>query len=176
MTNCSDFELYEVLKKYKVNDNTFKESFLKKLLFQITFLFLPKRVLKIYLALSFLAFISSVKNKPFSIQYLNKEKISYILDITLNDDILIIPTFTFNWTWNKNILEETIIYHDKQFKLKDFILDDRLFVHHTHAIANIFTEKLPKIFKFKLNLKNKRIRTAFEHLLIKNAIHSFKTT
>lgn len=164
---------YEFQNKYNFNSEIFKETFLKKFLFEIIFLFLPVRILKIYITLSLIALFSNIKNIPFTINNLNKEKLSSLLKITFNEDILIIPGYTFVWLWKEDLLNEIIEINGQQFLFKDFILNDKLFLAHTHMVIDKIIDKLPRIFKFKLGLLNRKNYLHFRNSLTKNVIYSF---
>lgn len=170
MQPCLSLELQN---KYKLNSDIFKETYLKKLLFEITFLFLPVRILRIYLSLSVIALFSNIKNIPFSIDSINKEKLSQLLKITFNEEILIIPGYTFIWLWKEDLLNEIIAVNGQQFLFKDFIINDKLFLAHTHLVIDKIIERLPKVFKFKLGLLNKKKYLHFRNALTKNIIYSF---
>lgn len=163
----------DLVRKYNITEKTFKKSFLKQLMFEFIFVMLPKKVLYTYLTLALSAFIYKVRNVSFNVKNINVKKISKLLKVTLNNDILLIPYFTYKWIWDESILEQEIIYHDIKFKLKDFLLDSHLFMYHSHAVINIFLNSLPFLYKLKLGFYREKNKIYTKNLFTKNLLYTF---
>ena len=157
--NCSDDIKLE---------KSFKHIFLYGL-----FLILPKKITKTYLMLSILAFIYNIRNKQFDCYNLDTDKLKYMLHVTLNNEVLLLPSFTYHWFWNQSLLNETIFTNNEDITIGQLLQSETLMLHHLNSFSNKLIEKIPPVLKFKLNLYNKSNKLVFKHDIIRATVYNF---
>lgn len=151
--------------------STFDNSitgFKKKILRNITlfiFYILPKRATSIYVSLSIVALIYNLKDKKFVSGGVNCIKLSKVLQIAVDDEIMILPNITMGWLWNESLLDKNLVLNNNTYSipLKLVITNDELFFKHIRSILDTLIDSLPKSLKNKLNLKNIESRLLLKH-------------
>lgn len=142
----------------------YKRSILKNITLFI-FYILPKRATSIYVSLSMVALIYNLKEKKFVSEGINNKKLSSVLKIAVNDEIMILPNFTLSWFWADSILDKTVKLEleGKTLSLKSIVASDDLFFKHIRYVLDELIDSLPRSFKSKLNLNNVDSRFQLKH-------------
>lgn len=135
------------------------------------FLITPKKVLRTYVVLSMLAFIYSVNKREFVCEHIQTKQIKKLLNISMNDDVLILPKHTFHWFWSREILDETIDSVHR-VSLKVALNDSTTTLKYIGGISDKFIEKLPSVFRLKLNIKNKENFLNLKHDLARSIMYN----
>lgn len=161
-----------MLASLKSNSLTFSIWFKKQIMLFSLFI-LPKKLTCIYVNLSILALIYHIKNKEFNCNTINTEKFKELLDLTLNEDILLLPNYTYNWIWSDSILHLHLHLADKEILLIDAIKDESIFHTYTKDIVNELLINLPKMFKIKLGLGKYVNDIVMKNKVMNSVIYNF---
>lgn len=156
----------------------FKESRAKKFLANLIFLIVPRSYALTYVILSLTAFIFKAKNKSFNIENIDIEKLNHLLNISLNDDILIFPSYTYDWIWKEPFLDEYVKTVDNFYiqrgdgflRVRDVITDMAMLVKYKDEFTHAVIKHLPRPLRFKLKLNNEPGVISFENAMIKNVL------
>jgi len=135
------------------------------------FLILPSRVAKVFVSLSILALIYDIKNINVKNKRFNEEKLNRLLNISFNEEIMLLPSYTVHWFWKEEILRKDIVIDDQVMTLKDIILNDKMLYRHLRYVTDILLENIPKTLKFKLNLTETKDRLVVKHSVMNLLIY-----
>jgi hypothetical protein len=130
------------------------------------FFILPSRIASIFINLSILAIIYKIRDVNFSLDNINKSKLSKFFKTYINDDILLLPSYTTYWFWDERFLNKKILIAGKEMALCEAIKNREIFFKNFRKIMNEFIENIPLSLKIKLGLNNKRNRIYLKHSLM----------
>ena len=136
------------------------------------FLLLPAKVTKVFISLSILALVYEIKCINYKEKQLNAEKFKNLLDVSFNEDIMLLPSYTVHWFWKDKLLNKEIKVDGVTMLLKDLIFNDKLLFKHLRFVIDILLENIPDILKFKLNLSDTQERLAVRHNVMNLLIYS----
>lgn len=128
------------------------------------FMILPARVANVFTCLSILALILDIKyvNEQHTGR-VNQQKFNELLQISYNEDIMMIPNYTLRWFWGDDFLNKTIKINNNTVTLREAIRNDEIMFKHIRYIIEILMEHIPSILRYKLNLSETRSKIAFKH-------------
>jgi transcription elongation factor Elf1 len=121
------------------------------------FFILPNIITKTFINLSILAVIYDIRNVTFSTDHLNTDKIRTLLQISVSEEILLLPGYTIHWFWNDNFLNTVTTVHGEELTLRELITDNKLFFTHLRTIIDLFVANLPNLLKIKMGLMKRDI-------------------
>lgn len=127
------------------------------------FFVLPSRVATIFVSLSVLALIYDIKKISIKDKKYDQEKLNKLLNLSFNEEIMILPSYTVHWFWKDELLEKEIRIDDQVMKFKDVVKDDDVLFKHLRLITDELLNNIPKCLKFKLNLNETKQRLIVKH-------------
>jgi hypothetical protein len=154
---------------------TNKNSILNTIYKNITlflFFILPSKISNIFVNLSIIALIYDLRNVTLCKSNINTDKIHSLLQISVSEEILLLPNYTINWFWDDAFLNSTIVIRDQEYLLKDAIKDSELFFGNLRLVLDKFLDHLPNTLKIKLGMNNVRNRIEVKHGLMNILIYS----
>ncbi len=136
------------------------------------FFILPNIITKTFINLSILAVIYDIRNVTFSTDHLNTDKIRSLLQISVSEEILLLPGYTIHWFWNDSFLNTVTTVHGKDITLRELIINNELFFTHLRTIIDLFVANLPNLLKIKMGLMKARNRIEVKKNLMHIILHS----
>lgn len=151
-----------------------KRNVFKDLLLYSILLILPQRYSRSYLVLSFLAFVYRHKHKQFKCENIDVAKLNYLLDVSLNNDILLLPNY-YHWIWKNDLLNQQIEDRETKCKLlvQDVLKNDKAVIHHLRQMADKLISDIPCVFKIKLWLYDTKNKTNLKNDLVYSLMYNF---
>lgn len=154
--------------------NLEKRCLSNRLLKKITlflFFLLPRKITSIFVSLSIISMIMSIRNDKIKDDETVINKISEVLKVHLNESILLLPEQTLNWYWKPELFESCVLVDDKLKTLREIILDKDDFMKYKGTVLNRMLDSLPRSIQMKLHLNDTNTRTAIKHNIVNTFIH-----
>lgn len=170
--NLGHFFMNRPLTIPEQGSSVFSKGF-KHYLMCAAFLMLPQKVTKVYLVLALAAFIYHVRSKKFEYWNVNVGELQSLLNVSMNNEVLLLPSRTYHWIWNDSILDEKIKYLDEELSVRDILTDKQLMVHHLQGLSQKFLEKVPKALLYKLKMKEEQSRVLMRHDFARTIAYNF---
>lgn len=149
------------------------KNFLNKLLISLQknvtiflFFILPKKVTNVFISLSILTLIFSIRKQINVNSYLDIDKFNYIMKSSFDNSILLLPNYTLSWFWTEEFLNSKIVFDDKTITIRNAIKDDNILYNHLRSILTVFLNNIPSVLKFKLNLNKNKESIIFKHSIM----------
>ncbi len=137
------------------------------------FMTMPKNVVKTYIVMSLLAFIYSVKNKTFECNNLDTDKLKLLLKNTMNNEVLLLPAYTYHWMWDNSVLDEEVKFKEETFTVRQLLTDKEVMIQHLGGLADLLINHIPKSIRFKLGFTSVVTRNNFKHDLIRTIVYNY---
>jgi len=151
--------------RLKVKLNSLVISIYKNLTL-LLFIILPNKVSKIFVSLSIVSLICNVRNidiKEFNIKY---DKFKTLLNVTFNEEIMLLPNYTVSWFWEDSFLNSPIILKDRKYTIKEVLQNDNLLYSNLKTIIEVLLEHIPTPLKLKLHINNTNKNLEIKHNVI----------
>lgn len=135
------------------------------------FLILPNRVASLFVSLSILSLIYDVKNIDIRNHPVDYNKFKSLLNITFNEEIMLLPQYTVNWFWNEDFLNSSILIDNNQISIKEAITNNETLFYNLREITEILLQHIPKVLKYKLNLDSLKEKLIVKHNVMNLLLH-----
>lgn len=127
------------------------------------FFILPRNVSRIFVSLSVLALIYQVRQIDYRTHGIDCEKFTKLLQVSFNEDIMVLPSYTVNWFWKDEFLDKKIRLDDRHVTIREAIMKDELLFKHLKLITSTLLGNIHGVLKVKLRLTNTKERLAIKH-------------
>ena len=154
----------------KLENRSFVNRMLKKITLCLFFL-LPRKITNIFVSLSIISMIMAIRDDKIQSDQTVIDKISEVLKVHLNENILLLPEQTLNWYWRPELFETHVMVDNRMCTLKDIILDREAFMRHKGTVLNKMLDSLPKSIQMKLHLNDPDTRLTIKHNIVNTFIH-----
>ena len=135
------------------------------------FLFLPSKVANVFVSLSILSLIYNVRNIDLKKDYYTQDKFKKLLNVSVNEEIMLLPKYTLHWFWKEKLLDKTYTIGTEVLTLREALINDKVLFHHLRYIVDILLDSIPYMLKVKLNLKDFKENLIVKHNVITLLIH-----
>lgn len=136
------------------------------------FYLLPKRVTSTFITLSIVALIYHIKSVQPKWEELNSKKFHDLLNVSFNEEIMVLPNYTLNWFWTPELLQQNLTIENKTFTLSEAIQNNEILFGHLRTITDHLLNCTPKSVQRKLHLDDARERMVVKHGIMDLLVHS----
>ena len=130
------------------------------------FMLLPKQVTNVFVTLSILSLINNLRSKKEQTHGFNEKKFKELLDITFEEDIMLLPNKAITWFWNNDFLNSNISLRGKNITVREAISNDDYLYPNIKTITSKLLCNLPFVLKYKLKLKKIKNRLELKHSIV----------
>lgn len=127
------------------------------------FFILPAKVSNIFISLSILSLIYDVRNIDIKEYPISTDKFKTLLNVSFNEEIMLLPQYTVHWFWKESFLDENIQLGNSNVTIREALQKDEFLYTHLRAITDHLVNHIPSILKYKLNLKDTKSRLIVKH-------------
>lgn len=149
----------------KLEQRCLTNRLLKKITLFLFFL-LPRKITSIFVSLSIISMIMSIRETRINNDETVINKISEVLKVHLTESILLLPEQTLNWYWKPELFESCVLVDDKLKTLREIILNKEDFMKYKGTVLNRMLDSLPKSIQMKLHLNDQNTRTTIKHNIV----------
>lgn len=146
--------------------------YIQKNLTLMLFFVLPRNVSNIFVSLSILSLIYDVRKLDLKDHPVDCDKFKSLLQISFNDDIMLLPQYTVHWFWKDEFLNNTIYIDGRQVTVKDALISNEILFKHLRQITEVLLNNIPNSLKIKLQLNHKRERLVVKHNVMNLLAHT----
>lgn len=127
------------------------------------FFILPAKVSNIFISLSILSLIYDVRNIDIKEYPISTDKFKTLLNVSFNEEIMLLPQYTVHWFWKESFLDENIQLGNSNVTIREALQKDEFLYTHLRAITDHLINNIPSLLKYKLNLKDTKSRLIVKH-------------
>lgn len=127
------------------------------------FFILPAKVSNIFISLSILSLIYDVRNIDIKEYPISTDKFKTLLNVSFNEEIMLLPQYTVHWFWKESFLNENIRLGNSNVTIREALQKDEFLYTHLRAITDHLVNHIPSLLKYKLNLKDTKSRLIVKH-------------
>lgn len=127
------------------------------------FFILPAKVSNIFISLSILSLIYNVRNIDIKEYPISTDKFKTLLNVSFNEEIMLLPQYTVHWFWKESFLDENIQLGNSNVTIREALQKDEFLYTHLRAITDHLINNIPSLLKYKLNLKDTKSRLIVKH-------------
>lgn len=134
----------------------------------LIFSLLPSRATNAFIYFTILSVMSKLRNEPIDDNTLCHKKIESLFNISFSNKVMVFPSYTADWFWTDDCLNNTITINSVEYTIRDIIKDEQLFNDHISRLKYVvdnFTNSIPYFFKVKLGLSDRKNEIIFKHNL-----------
>lgn len=142
--------------------SSLKNRILKKLTL-LLFILLPARITRVFISLSIISLIFSVRNSRLASEATTVERVGKMLSLHLDDGVLLLPEQTCSWYWNEDFLGTELKTGHGAYTMRELIKDNHLFIQHRNLVLNALLDSLPKSLFNKLQLRDTTNKLEIKH-------------
>jgi hypothetical protein len=124
---------------------------------------LPRKVSNIFVSLSIVSLIYDVRKLDMKEHPVDNDKFKSLLQITFNEDIMLLPQYTVHWFWKEEFLNDTIVIDKEKITIREALSKNEILFKHLRYIIETLLNNIPKLLKYKLKLSNQRERLVVKH-------------
>lgn len=136
------------------------------------FFILPSKVSNIFVSLSILSLIYDVRNIDIKEYPISTDKFKTLLNVSFNEEIMLLPQYTVHWFWKESFLDERIQLGTNNVTIREALQKDEFLYTHLRAITDHLVNHIPSLLKYKLNLKDIKSRLIVKHNVMNLLIHT----
>lgn len=134
-----------------------------KLLTLGLFFVLPSRLTKVFVSLSIISLIFSLRNERLCDDKKTVCRIGKMLNLHMNNGILLLPHKTCQWYWSDRVLDSYLDVNGQYLNMRDMVSSKDMFLRHRSTVINELINTLPKSIVIKMNLNNVSNKLKIKH-------------
>jgi hypothetical protein len=123
---------------------------MKKAVLLWLLLSLPSIFLRVYVELSFYIYIMKVRKGELLQDDINVQPLRRLLNLSFNDDSVILPFRTYDWIWGEAGEDHLIKIGDSEISVTEMLRDSSKSSQHCDELVTFFINRLPKKVLAKL--------------------------
>lgn len=140
----------------------FKRRMYRRLTLALFFI-LPSRLTKVFVSLSILSLVFSLRNERLCDYERTVARVGKMLNLHINNSVLLLPHKTCQWYWSDSLLDTSIETQGKILSLREMLVNNEMFLRHRHTIITHLLDSLPKSINIKLGLARTNNRLTLKH-------------
>lgn len=136
------------------------------------FFILPSKVSNIFVSLSILSLIYNVRNIDIKEHPISTDKFKTLLNVSFNEEIMLLPQYTVHWFWKESFLEERIQLGTSNVTIREALQKDEFLFTYLRTVTDHLVNNIPSLLKYKLNLNDLKNRLVIKHNIMNLIIHT----
>lgn len=149
-----------------IKSTGFKQWVFKKLT-MATFLVLPARISSVFVSLSIINLLYSVRDTAFTDNEAAVKRVEEMLRVKLDSSVMLLPERTYNWYWDNDFLSAKVSTKEGVYSMRQLITDTTMLTANWDKVMDYLIASLPKSLITKLHLKY-----AINRLIIKSNVRA----
>lgn len=138
----------------------------------LLFFILPAKVSNIFVSLSILSLIYDVRKIDIKEHSIDGEKFKTLLNISYNQEIMVLPQYTVNWFWDDQFLNKSVCLKGINMTLKEALQDNKILFNNLRVIVDELLCNIPSTLQHKLGFKQVKRKLEVKHTVMNLLIHA----